>query len=222
MKSFPQEIATLKRNQQVSPKSRLASLSPFLDGDEIGRVGGRIERADIAFSSRHPNVLSPNNELSRLIVVDCHERLRHEGVEHVRNELRRQYWILRCRTAVTKILHRFSYCGRRRVKPEPPLMAGLPADRLQVAPAFSKVGVDFFGPLKVKNLRKQEKRYGCLFTCLVTRGVHLEVAHSLSADSFIMSLRRFITRRGKSTVIHSDNGTNFVGANRVIQECLKG
>lgn len=101
-------------------------------------------------------------------------------------------------------------------------MAGLPADRLQVAAAFSKVGVDFFGPLKVRHLRKQEKRYGCLFTCLVTRGVHLEVAHSLSIDSFIMSLRRFIARRGKTTVIHSDNGTNFVGANREIQECLKG
>ena len=222
MKSFPQEIAILKRNQQVSPKSRLASLSPFLDGDEIVRVGGRIERADIPFSSRHPIVLSPDNELSRLIVMDCHEKLRHEGVEHVRNELRRQYWILRCRTAVRKILHRCSYCRRRRAKPEPPLMAGLPADRLQVAPAFSKVGVDFFGPLKVKHLRKQEKRYGCLFTCLVTRGVHLEVAYSLSTDSFIISLRRFIVRRGKPTVIYSDNGTNFVGTNREIQECLNG
>ena len=188
VKSFPKEIATLKRNQQVSPKSRLASLSPFLDGDEIVRVGGRIERADIPFSSRHPIVLSPDNELSRLIVMDCHEKLRHEGVEHVRNELRRQYWILRCRKAVRKILHRCSYCRRRRVKPEPPLMAGLPADRLQVAPAFSKVGVDFFGPLKVKHLRKQEKRYGCVFTCLVTRGVHLEVAHSLSTDSFTICL----------------------------------
>ena len=92
--------------------------------------------------------------------------------------------------------------------------SGLPADRLQVAPASSTVGVDFFGPLKVKHLRKQEKRYGCLFTCLVTRGVHLEVTHSLSTDSFIMSLRRFIARRGKPTVIFSDNGTNFVGANR--------
>ena len=73
-------------------------------------------------------------------------------------------------------------------------MAGLPADRLQVAPAISKVGADFFGPLKVKHLRKQEKRYGCLFTCLVTRGVHLEVAHPLSTGSLIMSLRRFIAR----------------------------
>ena len=71
MKSFPKEIATLKRNQQVSPKIRLASLSPFLDGHEIVRVGGRIERADIPFSSRHPILLSPDNA-----------KLGHEGVEH--------------------------------------------------------------------------------------------------------------------------------------------
>ena len=100
------------------------------------------------------------------------------------------------------------------------MMASLPSDRLQVAPAFSKVGVDFFGPLKVKHLRKQEKRYGCLFTCLVTRAVHLEVAFSLSTDSFIMCLRRFIARRGKTTVIYSDNATNFVGANRELRECI--
>ena len=198
-------------------KSRLAFLSSFLNGDEIVCVGGRIKRAGIPFSSRHPIVLSPDNELSHLIVMDCHERLRHEGVEHVQNELRRQYSILCCCAAVRKILHRCSYCRRRRVTPEPPLMAGLPADRLQVAPAFSKVGVHFFEPLRVKHLRKQEKRYGCLFTCLVTRGVHLKVAHSLSTDSFIMSLRRFTTRRGKPTVIHSDNGTNFVGMNHEIQ-----
>lgn len=99
-------------------------------------------------------------------------------------------------------------------------MASLPSDRLQVAPAFSKVGVDFFGPLKVKHLRKQEKRYGCLFTCLVTRAVHLEVAFSLSTDSFIMCLRRFIARRGKTTVIYSDNATNFVGANHELRECI--
>ena len=72
----------------------------------------------------------------------------------------------------------------------------------------------------MKHLRKEEKRNGCLFTCLVTRGVHLEVAHSLSTDSFIMCLPRFIARRGKPAVIYSDNGTNFAGANRELKGCL--
>ena len=169
--SFPQEVAALKSKQHVSSKSKLVSLSPFLDEHGIVRAGGRIERADIPFCSRHPIVLSPDHEFTRLIIMNFHERLKHEGVDHVRNELRQQYWILRCRATVRKILHQCSYCRRRRAKPVPPMMASLPYDRLQIAPPFSKVGVDFFGPLRVKYLRKQEKRYGCLFTCLVTRAI---------------------------------------------------
>ncbi len=98
-------------------------------------------------------------------------------------------------------------------------MAELPRDRLQVAPVFSKVGVDYFGPSTVKHLRKTEKRYGCLFTCLIMR-IHLEVAHSLGTDSFVTCLRRFIARRGKPSIIYCDNGTNFVGANRELRESL--
>ena len=118
--------------------------------------------------------------------MDYHRRLHHKGVDHLRNEMRQRYWVLRGRTTIRKLLHQCSYCKKRRVRPEPPRMAGLPRDRLQVAPVFSKVGVDYFGPLTVKHLRKTEKRYGCLFTCLITRGVHLEVAHSLDTDSFVM------------------------------------
>ena len=67
-------------------------------------------------------------------------------------------------------------------------MAALPHDRFQAAPPFSKAGVDCFGPIEVMYMRKRMKRYGCLFTCLVTRAVHLEVAFTLDADSFIMCL----------------------------------
>ena len=47
--SFPQEVAALELKQHVSSKSRLVSLSPFLDEQGIVRAGGRIERADIPF-----------------------------------------------------------------------------------------------------------------------------------------------------------------------------
>ncbi|XP_044163003.1 uncharacterized protein LOC122947631 [Acropora millepora] len=172
------EVKDTKNQIEHFSPAKYSSLTKFLRG--IVRAGGRIERADIPFCSRHPILLSPDHEFTRLIIMDCHERLKHEGVEHVRNELRQQYWILRCRATVRKILHRCSYYRRRKAKPVPPMMASLPSDRLQVAPAFS-----------------------------------LKLAW-ISLDH----LGRFIARRGKQTVIYSDNGTNFVGANRALRECI--
>ena len=73
----------------------------------------------------------------------------------------------------------------------------------------------------VKHFGKQEKRYGCLFTCLVIRAVDLEVAKSLETDSFINALKRFIARRGPPSDVYSDNGTSFVGADRELMQSLE-
>jgi len=99
-------------------------------------------------------------------------------------------------------------------------MADLPSDRLQEAPLFSYTGVDYFGPWHVKEGRKVMKRYGVLFACLVSKAIHLEVAHSLETYSFLNALRRFVCRRGPVRVLRSDNGTNFIGANRELKDCL--
>ena len=81
-------------------------------------------------------------------------------------------------------------------------MADLPSDRVTPHEVpFTNVGVDYFGPIEVKRARSQIKRYGCLFTCLVTRAIHLEMAYSLETDSFINCLERFMARRGKPKVI---------------------
>ena len=95
------------------------------------------------------------------------------------------------------------------------------ASRLQAfTPPFHNTGVEYFGPMYVKEKRSTVKRYGCLFTCLVTRAVHLEIAHSMDRDSFIMALRRMIGRRGRPKYIYSDNVTNFVGTERELKDSL--
>ena len=97
-------------------------------------------------------------------------------------------------------------------------MAALPAERLTPGKSpFEFTGVDYFGPVFVTQGRSQVKRWGCLFTCLTTRAVHLEVAHTLDTESFLCALSRFISRRGTPSKIYSDNGTNFTGAEKELR-----
>ena len=98
-------------------------------------------------------------------------------------------------------------------------MADLPAERLQVAPPFTYVGVDVFGPWDVISRRTRgghsnSKRWAVMFSCMCSRAVHIEVIESMSASSFINALRRFFAVRGPAKQIRSDCGTNFVGASR--------
>ncbi|GFU31946.1 integrase catalytic domain-containing protein [Trichonephila clavipes] len=86
-------------------------------------------------------------------------------------------------------------------------------DRVSNSKIFQVVGVDLADPLHLKDRRKG---WVVLFTCAVFRAVHFELITSLSTAAFLQSLRRFISRRGRPTIIYSDNGTNFVGSNSAL------
>jgi hypothetical protein len=77
--------------------------------------------------------------------------------------------------------------------------------------------LDVFGPWSVVTRRTKggaanSKRWAVLFTCLSTRGVHIEVIEELSSSSFINAFKRFVAIRGPVKIVRSDRGTNFVGA----------
>ena len=93
------------------------------------------------------------------------------------------------------------------------MMADLPSERLGFqSPPF--MGPDYFGPFYVMIHRSSEKRWGFLLTCLTTRGIQVEIMHSTDASNCVKGIERFIARRGKPSVIWSENGTNFVGAEK--------
>ena len=101
-------------------------------------------------------------------------------------------------------------------------MGQLPTERITPdKPPFTYVGVDYFGPMYIKSGRKHLKRYGCLFTCLTTRAVHIEIAHSLDTDSFICAMQRFVSRRGRPEVIYSDNGSNLKSGEKELRESIR-
>ncbi|KAL4009372.1 hypothetical protein ACER0C_003224 [Sarotherodon galilaeus] len=146
----------------------------------------------------------------------------HPGAERLFAEIRRTYWILRGRQAIKKHQHQCVDRRRWRASPSTPKMADLPSSRLRLyKPPFWSMGVDCFGPYPIKIGRRREKHWGIIYKCLTTRCVHLDLLPSLDTDSFLMSLRRFIARRGKSYEMWSDRGTNFRGGHRELQTAFE-
>ena len=150
-----------------------------------------------------------------------HQKTGHLGQEYVLSILRHQYWVIKGRSAVRRVISGCFLCKKLGAVRGEQLMGDLPKERLMSEePPFTHVGVDYFGPIYVRQGRSNVKRYGCLFTCLAVRAVHIEVVHSLDTDGFINALRRFVSLRGCPTTIISDNGTNFRAGEKELRESL--
>ena len=130
----------------------------------------------------------------------------HDSIGHLGHE---KLWIPQIRVLVRSILGRCLRCKRLNARQIVQQMAPLPRSRMMAyQPPFSYSGMDLFGPLQVKHGRGTAKRWCCLFTCLNTCAVHLELVQSMNTDDFIMCLRRFINRRGEVSELRCDRGSN--------------
>ncbi|CAC5383158.1 unnamed protein product [Mytilus coruscus] len=218
---FSSEISAISDgSDHVKRDSYIRNLDPILD-DSLLRVGGRLHESNMPMESKHPVILPKNHHLSDLILRHIHLELKHSGRNHMLSRLREKYWIVNAPTAIRKLISKCVVCRKQGSRVGEQKMANLPEDRsLANEPLFTRVGVDYFGPFEVKIKRSHVKRYGVIFTCLASRAVHLEVAASLDTDSYINALRRFIARRGQVVKIRSDNGTNFVGAEKELKRSI--
>lgn len=205
-------------NQQMNKK--LSSLNPFIDSSGLIRVGGRLTNAsDLSYDHRHPIIIPYDNHFSTLIFRHEHELLLHAGPQAMLANVRLTYWPINGRRTARKVAHACITCFKNKPKTLEPIMGNLPKLRVdQPMRSFENAGVDYAGPIMMKiNSRRNsplQKAYVCIFVCLATKAVHIELVCDLTTDAFIAALTRFISRRGKCKNMYSDNGTNFVGANR--------
>lgn len=220
--SFPDELKQLRQKNPVQPSSRLISLTPFLDLDGIIRVGGRLRNSTLPFSKKFPILMCGIHPLSKLIMSRQHIRLLHAGPQLMLSTLRESFWITSARNLARRIVHKCIKCYRFAPQITEPIMGDLPAHRVQPSHPFHVTGVDYAGPIMVKDRKgrgcKTLKSYICLFVCFSVKAVHLELVTDLSTQAFMLALKRFIARRGKPLHIYSDNGTNFVGASSELKE----
>lgn len=220
-KYFSQELHDLKHNKVLRNK-HLKGLCPFLDEIGIMRVGGRLSNANIPYSQMHPILLPSKCHVVNLMLKKEHLRLYHGGPQLVLTSFRTRFWPLNALRAIKRIIHNCITCFRFQAKGAEQIMASLPKDRITISRPFLKVGVDFAGYfyLKTSNLKRspKTKAYIAIFVCMITKCVHIELVSGLSTECFLLTLKRFIARRGNPAIIYSDNAKNFLGSRNKLKE----
>ena len=213
---YKEDYQLLKSGQTLPKNSRLLKLDPYYDReDQVIRVGGRLQFADLLEQTKHQVILPHGHPEVAKKVLDLHKIMLHAGPESILSTLRQKIWLTQGRREVKRVIRRCVACQKQRVGPCAQKMGPLPEERVSCSPAFAHVGTDFAGPLYVKEGSTIQKVYVCLFTCASS---HLELTHSLTTDEFLQAFSRMTSRRGLCHTVWSDNAKTFKAASKEIQK----
>ena len=205
-------------------KSKIFQFHPFFDSTAgVIRIGGRLRHADLAYDQKYP-IIMPDCSFSRLYLSQLHTNTLHSGPTLLLATARQKMWIIGGKKAARQVIKKCNVCTRWKGTTMGQVMGDLPADRTKAYRAFHTTGVDYCGPVKIKARKGRKaptyKAWIAVFVCFSTNACHLEPVSDLTTEAFIAALRRFVSRRGKPAVIQSDNGTNFVGADKELRTLL--
>ncbi|XP_070074700.1 uncharacterized protein [Drosophila takahashii] len=219
---FKDDYQLLLGKKPLKNRSQLVKLAPIIDENDLLRVGERLHHSQLSRDAKHPVLLPKTHRISKLILEHEHRVNHHPGVSSLFVIVRQKFWIFGARNLIRKITHDCLACFRQRSHTSQQQMANLPSVRITQALPFIHTGCDYAGPILLKDAKVRKPRiskgYICLFVCMVTSAIHLELATDLTTETFLAALRRFISLRGKCSKIYSDNGTNFIGAKRSLDE----
>lgn len=218
-KHYMKELADLSSSKKIAKSSVIYSLNPEVDDVGLLRLKGRIQFSSCSYTEKHPWLLPSKDKFTELVIMKSHEKVLHCGVDATLVHLREKYWIVKGRQRVKAILRNCIICKRFNSRPGVQEVAPLPPDRILESPPFYVSGLDYAGPFFTRE--NNDKHYLLLFTCAVTRALHLEVVPSMSTESFLLAFRRFISRRGLCSKIYSDNAKSFKKANCELQKIWK-
>ena len=195
LEAFPEEYMALLTGKEIPRKSSLSKLCPWLDDQGVLQCGSRLQFAEcLPYDVRFPIILPRGQWVTRLVVKHYHELSYHSaGTNFVLSQISGRFWIVAPREEIREWKNECSECKRRRNKPATQIMGPLPQVRLRfTVRAFDQTAVDYAGPFTTIQGRGRHrlKRWLCVFTCLSTRAVHLEVAWGLDTDSFLNAFTR--------------------------------
>ncbi|XP_062707726.1 uncharacterized protein LOC134288058 [Aedes albopictus] len=195
------EVFDQLQNQVTTKNNSLIPLSPFVDNHGILRVGGRLSKSSCSYDQKHQMILPPSHPFTDAVIRSVHTSNMHVGVQTTLTAIRREYWIVRGKSAVKRVIRAYVRCFKYNARPIRQYMGDLPACRLEGEYPFYRVGIDLCGPIAIKQRNKrstvEHKGWIALFVCLETKAIHLEIVSELSTAAFLAAFDRFVSRRGK-------------------------
>ena len=232
------EIFQLLKNPRskvaASSRSLLKTHAIFLDKDlDVLRCTTRNEKSEISYSSVFPILLPTTVKtengyeecmFTKLLVLDRHEKLAHAGTPNVLANLRSEFWLLKGRSFINKIIRKCVTCrktgGAFYSKPAEP---ALPKFRVCRNKPFSGVGVDYVGPFYCRDTPKGKKfkAWMVTFSCGNTRAVHIEAVRSRKVSDFLFALSRFFSSHGLPESFISDNEKAFKKSAECLEQIAK-
>ncbi|XP_038116940.1 uncharacterized protein LOC119769111 [Culex quinquefasciatus] len=223
--SFPKESTLIRAGRLAQLKKSWRFLDPFDDEGAL-RVGGRLDNSAYAFGRKHPLILPADHPLTELILEETHQQLLHAGPRLMIAHIRERFWPFNLRNLARKKFRTCLQCFKVQPQLEGQLMGQLPKVRITPARPFLNTGVDFCGPVWIKQSTRRGRAvppvraYIALFVCMATKATHIELVSDLSTEGFIAALRRFVARRGRPLSLYCDNATNFTGAEKELKLLL--
>lgn len=225
LKHFGDELKDLKNGSPLNKKSRLIQLSPFLGGDGLMRVRGRLENANVSYDEKHPVIVPYKSIFTKRFMQLAHEETLHGGTQIMLHFVRSKYWIINDRKVAKSIARHCGQCYRYMKHDRKQLMADLPKERLANTRPFAHCGVDYFGPIKIKRFEGRcktvETGYGAVFVCMTTRMIHIECVSDLTTNKFLWALARLASIYQMPELMFSDNAKTFKGANNELKDVLE-
>lgn len=222
---YRDEISCLLTKKEIKSDSKIRGLHPFLDAYGILRVGGRLHNAELTFDQRHPIILPTKHQIVNNFIWEAHDTTLHGTENLTQAYLRDRFYIPRMSEKVRHFIHGCMKCFKFARHQQETLMGSFPVNRVTFTDAFQHTGVEYAGPIMTKayagRCKKYLKSYIAVFVCLCTKAVHIEAVSDLTSTSFLAAFKRFTGRRGRCLRLYSDNGTNFVGAQKILENDLR-
>ena len=212
------EITLLQEDKPLND-SKLNILSPYIDPNGLLRSRGRLQNADLTENAKCPLILNNPHPALRLLILSYHSKTMHGGLQTVACQLRQRFVFFKMLRTVRSCIRNCVICRKAYLQSYCQPTPSLPKFRVNAGSrVFEAIGLDYTGPLYVKENGQVVKTYILLITCAVFRAVHLELVQDLSYPELMNALSIFFARRGVPRLIFSDNAKSFLKAKSVLTE----